>query len=154
MSERTALIAVSYVVIRRGSSVLLQRRQDTGYMDGHWATAAAGHLEAGEFAEDAALREAKEELGVNIDAEDLIPLTVMHRTQPHGPALAQRVDFFFSCEKWEGELGIMETDKAADLRWFPLNELPIMTVPHERYVLEHLETGLARIVNFESPRVP
>ena len=28
--------------------MLLQLRRGTGYMDGHWAAAAAGHVEAGE----------------------------------------------------------------------------------------------------------
>ena len=49
---------------RAGTEVLLQLRQNTGYMDDHWAAAAAGHVERGETAYDAARREALEELGV------------------------------------------------------------------------------------------
>ena len=37
-----------------GDEVLLQLRQNTGYMDDHWAAAAAGHVERGETAYDAA----------------------------------------------------------------------------------------------------
>lgn len=148
MSERSALIPVSYVIFRRGGQVLLQLRQGTRYMDGHWGTAAAGHVEAGESAETAAVREAHEELGVRITAENLVPLTAMHRAQANGPAVAQRVDFFFSCEKWVGEPRIMEPDKAADLQWFPLDELPTQVVPHERFVLERLTVGLPPIVGF------
>lgn len=150
MSERVALVPASYVIFRRGSSVLLQLRQGTGYMDGHWATAAAGHVEAGESAETAAIREAQEELGVEIAAEDLVPLTAMHRFQPQGTALEQRVDFFFSTEQWAGEPRIMEPLKAADLQWFALDELPAPLVPHERYVFERLATGIAPIINFET----
>lgn len=150
MSQRVALVPASYVIFRRDNSVLLQLRQNTGYMDGHWATAAAGHVEAGESAEAAALREAHEELGVEIAAEDLVPLTAMHRFQPQGTALEQRVDFFFSTEQWAGEPCIMEPHKAADLQWFALDELPAPLVPHERYVFERLVTGLAPIVNLET----
>lgn len=150
MSERIALVPASYVIFRRGGSVLLQLRQGTGYMDGHWATAAAGHVEAGESAQTAALREAQEELGVWIAAEDLVPLTAMHRFQPGGTALAQRVDFFFSTEHWSGEPRIMEPDKAAELQWFALDKLPAPLVPHERYVLERLATGLAPIINLDA----
>ena len=46
------------------TEVLLQLRQNTGYMDGHWAAAAAGHVERGETAYDAAQREAAEELDI------------------------------------------------------------------------------------------
>ncbi|WP_104109229.1 NUDIX domain-containing protein [Arthrobacter sp. N199823] len=148
MSERFALIPASYVIFRSGTQVLLQLRQGTGYMDDHWAAAAAGHMEAGESAEAAAVREAHEELGVRIAIENLVPLTAMHRSQANGPALAQRVDFFFSCELWVGEPRIMELDKAADLRWFELDELPAQVVPHERFVLERLTARLPPIVSF------
>ncbi|ALV46131.1 DNA mismatch repair protein MutT [Arthrobacter alpinus] len=150
MSERVALIPASYVIFRRGASVLLQLRQGTGYMDGNWATAAAGHVEANESAEAAALREALEELGVQIAAEDLVPLTAMHRFLPRGQAIEQRVDFFFSTERWSGNPRIMEPHKAADLQWFPLDELPPLLVPHERYVLERLVAGVAPIISLET----
>ncbi|PYI37167.1 DNA mismatch repair protein MutT [Arthrobacter psychrolactophilus] len=149
MNQRVALVPASYVIFRRDNSVLLQLRQNTGYMDGHWATAAAGHVEAGESAEAAAIREAYEELGVRIAAEHLVPLTAMHRFKPQGSPLEQRVDFFFSADLWAGEPRIMEGDKAADLQWFSLNALPEVIVPHERYVLECLLTGMAPIVNID-----
>ncbi|MET0977876.1 MAG: NUDIX domain-containing protein, partial [Paeniglutamicibacter terrestris] len=52
------LVPASYVVFLRGDQVLLQLRQNTGFLDGHWACAAAGHVEAGESASAAAVREA------------------------------------------------------------------------------------------------
>lgn len=42
------LVPAAYVILRRDEHVLLQLRMNTGYMDGYWATAAAGHVEAGE----------------------------------------------------------------------------------------------------------
>jgi 8-oxo-dGTP diphosphatase len=63
------VVPASYVYLLRdgigGPEVLLQLRQNTGYMDGHWAAAAAGHVERGETAYDTARREAVEELGVD-----------------------------------------------------------------------------------------
>lgn len=142
-----ALIPVSYVIFRRGSKVLLQLRQGTGYMDGHWATAAAGHVEAGESAPDAARREAGEELGVTIAASDLLPLTTLHRWRDSSYS-AGRVDFFFVCRKWAGSPQIMEPGKAGGLQWFDLDDLPVELVPHERYVLERLTSGLPGIIAF------
>ena len=64
MSDRFVLVPASYVYLLRegdaGTEVLLQLRQGTPYMDGHWAAAAAGHVERGETAYDAARREALE----------------------------------------------------------------------------------------------
>ena len=85
--------------------MLLQLRQGTGYMDDHWAAAAAGHVERGETAVDAAHREALEEIGVT-DLE-LEFVTSMQRTR-HDLPIDERVDFFFTARSW--------TRRAADHR--------------------------------------
>nr|BFF17655.1 hypothetical protein GCM10025730_11760 [Promicromonospora thailandica] len=45
--ERFALVPAAYLFLRREGQVLLQLRQGTGYRDGFWACAAAGHVEEG-----------------------------------------------------------------------------------------------------------
>nr|WP_239028154.1 NUDIX domain-containing protein [Pseudonocardia acidicola] len=135
--------------MRRGDEVLLQLRRNTGFMDGHWATAAAGHVEADESVLAAACREAAEEIGVTIDAADLAPLTGMHRTRGNHRSVDERVDFFFECRRWTGEPRLVEPEKAADLRWFALDALPDPVVPHERYVFDRLRDGdLPPVVTF------
>lgn len=149
MSHDFRVVPASYVVFRRNDEVLLQLRHNTGYMDGYWAAAAAGHVEDGESAFEAARREALEELGITLDADDLTPLTAMHRTQHNGKAVDERVDFFFECRKWSGEPRLVETEKAIDLGWFALDALPDPVVPHEKFVLERLLTkNLSAIVTF------
>ncbi len=137
-----------YVVFRSDADVLLQLRQNTGYRDGHWACAAAGHIELGESVVDAARREATEELGIEVEASNLRPLCTMHRTQtPHG-ATDERVDFFFECRTWRGEPSIAEPAKTAALEWFPLSELPTPVVPHERRVFDDIARDrLATIIH-------
>ena len=125
------------------TQVLLQLRRNTGYMDGHWACGASGHVEAAESVIETALRETCEELGVRATAEDLIPLTAMHRTNDlGGAALEQRVDLFFTLRAWEGTPAVREPSKNAGLRWFPLTDLPDPVPPHERYVLTLLAGAL------------
>ena len=121
-----------------GPEVLLQLRQNTGYMDDHWAAAAAGHVERGETAFDAARREALEE----IDVHDLhlTFVTAMQRTA-RGAAIDERIDFFFTARSWAGEPRILEPDKCAELRWCALDALPDPVVPHELSVLEGLRSG-------------
>lgn len=138
MQELFQLVPAAYVVFRRGSQVLLQLRQNTGFMDGHWACAAAGHVEAGESAPAAAIREAAEETGLRVDRRDLLPLSTLHRRNDGQGALSQRVDFFFSTTCWEGTARIMEPGKCAALEWFDLDKLPAPMPEHERYVLENL----------------
>lgn len=138
---RFQVVPAAYVLMLRDGQVLLQLRQGTGYRDGHWAAAAAGHIEQGEPASAAARREAAEELGVTIEAADLAPLTAMHRTHGNGLPVDERVDFFFTCTRWTGEPRVMEPRKTGDLRWWPLDGLPDPVVPHERFVLEGLREG-------------
>jgi 8-oxo-dGTP pyrophosphatase MutT (NUDIX family) len=147
---RFQVVPAAYVLLRRTEDgveqLLLQLRQGTGYMDGHWAAAAAGHVEAGESVLDAAVREAAEELGITIDPADLVPLCAMHRTvAPHGP-IDERVDFFFECRRWAGTPRTQECDKSADLRWFDLDALPDPVVPHERQVMTALRGGSLRAI--------
>ena len=139
--DRFQVIPAAYVVLRRDDQVLLQLRRGTGYMDGYWACAAAGHVEAGESVHAAAVREAREELGIGIDVANLVGLTGMHRTNGTGEAIDERVDWFFECRSWSGTPALQEADKAADLRWFPLAELPDPVVPHELVVLSALAAG-------------
>lgn len=145
MTDRFRVVPAAYLLLLRpataGDEVLLQLRQNTGFRDGYWAAAAAGHVEHGEAAPAAACREALEELGVTVVPEDLVPLITLHRTQNTGDPVDERVDFFYTCRRWRGEPGRQEPERAADLRWFALEALPDPVVPHELQVLEGLRTG-------------
>jgi len=150
--DRFRVVPASYVFLLRprrtptgGDEVLLQLRQNTGYMDGHWAAAAAGHVERGETAYDAARREATEEIGV--DLGDLAFVTSMQRTR-HADPIDERIDFFFTCRSWSGEPRIVEPTKAAAMDWFPLEDLPDPVVPHELFVLERLGTDVESYTTF------
>ena len=154
MVDRFRVVPASYVFLLRAGAgagtgspdeVLLQLRRNTGYMDGHWAAAAAGHVERGETAYDAARREAREEIAV--DDLDLTFVTSMQRTR-HDEPIDERIDFFFTARSWAGEPRIVEPVKCEALDWFPLDALPDPVVPHERFVLERLGTGLAGYTTF------
>ncbi|MEU0095352.1 NUDIX domain-containing protein [Kribbella sp. NPDC006257] len=138
--DRFQVIPAAYVVLRRGDEVLMLLRANTGYMDGYWAVP-AGHVEKDESVLAAALREVREEVGVEIDPDDLVPVTAMHRTGGNGQAIDERVDFFFTTSRWSGEPRLMEPGKAAGLAWYSLDNLPDPVVPHEARVLRGLQSG-------------
>ncbi len=120
----------------RENQVLLLRRFNTGFRDGEY-TVPAGHMDGGETVMRAAIREGKEEAGVDLKETDLSFSTVMHRIEDE-----ERVDFFFEVHAWEGEPFNAEPEKCDDLRWFPINALPENTVPYVRQALENHFAGI------------
>ncbi|MGX6512534.1 NUDIX domain-containing protein [Rhodococcus sp. SJ-2] len=146
MNHRFQVVPAVYVLFRREycgrEQVLLQLREGTGYLDGYWAHAAAGHVERGESLFDAGVRECAEELGIAVDAADFVALTTLHRQELPGLSYKDhRVDFFVECRRWSSEPRLMEPEKAAALRWFDVDELPTPMVPHEEFVLAALRAG-------------
>lgn len=72
MSERIRyqLSASVFVMLMRDGEVCMLRRKGTGWMDGSFSIPAGG-LDAGEPIGAAAIREAYEEVGVQITSENL-----------------------------------------------------------------------------------
>jgi len=122
--ERFKLVCAVHLLLIKDGKILLLRRYNTGYEDGNYSVI-AGHLDGGETATVAMAREALEEGNMTVDPSDLSVVHTMHRQ-----ADDERIDFFLTTEKWNGEPTIMEQDKCDDLQWFPLDSLPQNIVPY------------------------
>lgn len=65
--------AVHVWIINDKNEILIQKRQsDRRFYPSHWDISAAGHVSAGQTSVEAAIRETKEELGLDIQESDLI----------------------------------------------------------------------------------
>lgn len=118
-----------HVVLEEGDRVLLMRRAGTGFFDGLYSLP-GGHLEEGESLRDTAVREMREELGIDMDTAELAVVGVVHRRSD-----TNRIDFFLRASRWSGTPHIAEPDKCDDLRWFERGALPDETVPYVRDAL-------------------
>jgi 8-oxo-dGTP diphosphatase len=128
-------VTVHMFFLRR-NQILLIRRFQTGYMDGHYSVP-AGHLDGNEPVRRAAVREAKEEIGVQIDPGDIDFAGVFHRSEGD-----ERVDFFVLVRRWSGEPFNAEPEKCDELRWTEVNDLPEDTIPYIRRAIENFQTGV------------
>ena len=127
---RTKLPVVAHVFLQRDGEILLARRHGTGFEDGRYGPV-GGHLDGGEPATAAAVRECHEETGVDIDPADLRFLGVVHYASPTG----EGVDFFFACSRWTGDPHpVADCD---ELRWYPPDDLPADVIPFVRRAIEH-----------------
>lgn len=120
----------------RGRQILLLRRYQTGYADGLYSVP-AGHLDGGEPVRLAAVREAREEIGVALDPAGLSFAGVFHRRDGD-----ERVDFFLQAARWSGEPYNAEPGKCDDLRWVDVDQLPENMVPYVRRAIENLAAGV------------
>lgn len=101
-------ISVNLLLIKE-NSVLLSLRHNTELSENCYGLI-AGHLEPEESVTSAMIREAKEELGIDIKKSDLNFTSIIH--YPHKP---DYIDFFFKCCKWHGEIKNMEPNKCREL---------------------------------------
>jgi len=85
----------------------------------------------------AMIREAEEEAGITIKQEDLQEVVTMHRNCGDH----ERVDFFFTAEKWEGEIQNREPEKCDDLRWFPIGDMPANVILYIKEAIGCFEIG-------------
>jgi 8-oxo-dGTP pyrophosphatase MutT (NUDIX family) len=130
------LSAVFPVILREQdgkTQVLLARRQNTGYMDGLWDCAGSGHVDEGETASQAVIRECKEELGIEVDPTGVTFAHLCHRLGLNGARTYY--DLYFHVKKYTGTLRIAEPDKCSDLQWFDLLSLPADTIVLRREAL-------------------
>ena len=123
-------ILAAYLILKQDDQICLLLRKNTGYCDGQYGLI-AGHVEDGESATAAMIREAEEEAGIKLAISQLKVVHIIHRrTNRLG------MDIFFECTSWTGPVKNMEPDKCEKLDFFPLSRLPQNTIGHIVDVLQ------------------
>jgi 8-oxo-dGTP diphosphatase len=135
MSPRFRLVSAVHLFLLRDGKILLLRRYQTGYEDGNFSVV-AGHLDGNETVMAAAVREAREEVGVALAAHDVRVVGVMHRRSND-----ERIDWFVACERWVGEITNAEPQKCDELRWADLEDLPPNVIPYVRRAIVNCRAG-------------
>lgn len=134
--ERFHLLCTVSIILIKDNKVFLIRRANTGFFDGMYEVP-AGHLDGGEPITKAASREAKEEAGIDIKAEDLKVVHIMHR---YG-SQKERIEFFLVAENWIGEPRNVEPEKCDHADWFDMDNLPENLVPKFKHALTQFRAG-------------
>lgn len=140
--ERHKEVPASYLILIKDGKILLQRRFNTGYMDGKYSLP-AGHVDKGEPFTQCIIREAKEEIGIDLEQSDLKVVHVMHRfSGAEWGDDAYRIDVFFTAENWQGNPVIKEPDKSDDLSWFDLKSLPENIIPYVKHTIDCINSKI------------
>ena len=125
MKERFKTPNAVFVLLFRGNKdnleILLQKRQNTGFMDGYWDISASGHVEEGESVTQAAVRETKEELGIEILKKDIKFAGFYYNNF----GSVTYCHTYFDVRHYSGVPKVNEPEKCSEIRWFNLEKLPV-----------------------------
>jgi 8-oxo-dGTP diphosphatase len=111
------------MILIENNKVLLIKRGREPFKD-EWAIP-GGRIEDGESAEQCAIREMKEETGLDIEIEKLIGVYSDPNRDPRGIIAATYI-----VKKTGGKL--IAGDDAAKAKWFELNSLPKLASDHSK----------------------
>ena len=136
--ERFKLMPAVWLIFKKDNKILLLKRKNTGWEDGNYAIP-AGKLDGKETVTQAAIREAREELGLNINETNLDVAHVLHKINYDNE---ETIDFFLNVSDWQGIPENTEPHKCEELKWFEVDNFPENMVGCLRHVLKKLEKNI------------
>ncbi len=129
------------VILEKDGKILLGKRHpdpdkaDSAFRSaGEWSLP-GGKLEWGESLEDGAIREVKEETGIDIQNPEVI--SVHNCMNEH----AHFVTVGIKAKSFSGEAQVMEPDEITEWQWFDINDLPQPRYFPSFEVIENFQKG-------------
>ena len=125
--------AVHMIIVDNDNKILLQKRKGSKLWPGYYALP-AGHIDEGENQYDALVREAKEELDIEINPKDIINSYVVLRRnyfEIDDKKLEPYIDYYFEISKYKGIPKIVELNKCEELIWSNIDDLPEPFINYE-----------------------
>ncbi|MCI9063254.1 MAG: NUDIX domain-containing protein [Clostridia bacterium] len=117
--------AVALFIINSKNQVLLQKRSPNKKLwPNMWDITGGGHVLAGEFGFEAVIREMKEELGIDLDKNDLLFLASMLSENIKGDIINRHMNEFYIVNKDVDETKLeLQEDEVAEVKWVDKNEI-------------------------------
>jgi N utilization substance protein B len=118
---------------KKAGAVVYSWHEDTLYFAlvhdvfGYW-TLSKGSVEEGESVEEAAIREIKEEINLDIEIEELLGETEYIANHPEKGKIRKQVSFFLAKSPYKSLKLEVGTGGLDDAKWFPAAELADLTM--------------------------
>lgn len=135
-------LVATNVVIEKNGRILLSRRQNKGWGDGLLCIP-GGHVEPDETLTEAAIREAKEELGLDLKLEDLTYLCT--EVKNGGGKFYISIEFLARTTQ---EAKNAEPNECSELVWVDPNNLPDDVIPNFKNIIEKGYLGKEKYIEF------
>ena len=117
--------AVVVFIINSKGQVLLQRRSPNKRMwPNLWDVTAGGHVSSGEFGFQAIIRECKEELGIELNKDDITFIGSTKSTNIQGDIINNHFNEIYIANKEIDETKLkLQEEEVAEVRWVDKNEI-------------------------------
>jgi mutator protein MutT len=113
--ERLKIKTAVYILVKQENKILLLRRYNTGWCDGFF-TLPSGHIDEGELPLEAAVRELKEEVNIDIDEDKMKFCHVSYERDLY-------IDFYFLLENLSLQPELNEPDKCDLVEWVEIDSI-------------------------------
>lgn len=117
--------AVALFIINSKNQVLLQRRSANKKLwPNLWDISAGGHVLAGEFGFEAIIREIKEELGADIEKNDILFIGGATSTNIKNDIINNHFNEYYIVTKDIDETKlILQTEEVSEVKWFEKDDI-------------------------------
>lgn len=141
--DKVILTCAGAAIFDGNNRVLLQKRTDKDC----WSFP-GGTMDLGESAEETAVREVREETGLEVAVSELVGIYSKYSDEYQNGDKSQPVLFLFKCYIIGGDL-CCDGDETSELKYFDLNEKPkLLNKQHEDMftdLKEYLKDGKVKI---------
>lgn len=134
MTERLKVRVAVFLLLEKDGRYLFSQRKNTGYRDGFYSLP-SGHVDPGERPTAAMVREAQEEICLEIREEELEFVHAMFVQDNYA-------DYFFRIRGWKGNPKNAEPEKCEEIRWATLAELGDRVVEEVASAIRNVERGV------------
>lgn len=141
MDKRNKLPVSVQLLLQKDNKILLMKRKNTGYEDGKYCLP-GGHVEANEEIRKALIREAKEEIGIDLNIKDIDFYKVLNRKVNKEQ---EYIDFIFKASSWIGDITNEEEEKCEEIIWVDIEEIPQNTLS---FIPEILKKGSSKYLPY------
>ena len=133
---RYKLPVAVFMLLKGDNEILLIQRAKTGWMDGYYSLP-AGSLDENEEIQKGAIRECKEEVGVDISENDVKFAHVQHCKVED----KEWVNMLFVTEKWEGDPKVCEPHKHSEVKWCDIDNMPDNMIEYAALFIKDFAKG-------------
>ncbi|HML19578.1 MAG TPA: NUDIX domain-containing protein [Candidatus Dependentiae bacterium] len=137
--DRFKMPVFSAVILKQDNQICLHKRSLGAKLHGGFYAISGGGVDGQETINQATIREAREELGIELNPADITLAHVLHVRASNGD---EYINFFMQASRWHGTPKIMEADKCSEVAWFDLDKLPENIMPMHKHVIDMIKKGI------------